>query len=73
VIQNKVHCGAGRKETYEEKGDVKCCTFFCISLHTLYGAMTAFVSIFQPYAQSSFLLFEEGAKFLQKELPLSVP
>jgi hypothetical protein len=55
------------------KKEVMSVAVLCILLHTLYGAMTAFTSIFQPYTQSCFLLFEEGVNFLQKELTLSVP
>ena len=36
-------------------------TFLCMSLYTLYGTMTASISLFCPYTQDPFHLFEEGA------------
>jgi hypothetical protein len=37
------------KDFVKKDVDIKCMAFFCMSLYTLYGAMTASVSIFQPY------------------------
>lgn len=59
----------GKTEKNLAKKDVgiNCLAFFCMSLYTLYGAMTVFISIFQPYREGPWACQGMGHVDLNKQ------
>jgi hypothetical protein len=43
--------GKAEKDLVKKDVDINCMAFFCMSLYTLYVAMTTSISIFQPYRE----------------------